>query len=70
MKYRYLIGLIYIRPLPFNAALCICFLLPPVFCCCPCDSRYVYIAPNGIAYAPTGNVAPPRMCEHSEQCYA
>ncbi len=47
--------------------LLLCFLVPPVFCCCPCDTRYVYIAPNGIAYMPTGMVAPPRMCE---QCYA
>ena len=50
-----------------NAAVCICFCAGFWYCCCPCDTRYVYIAPNGIAYMPTGMVAPPRMCE---QCYA
>ena len=49
------------------AGLCLCLCIPPVFCCCPCDTRYVYMAPNGVAYMPTGMVAPPRMCE---QCYA
>ena len=46
-----------------NAGLCLCFCLPPCWCCCPCDKRYVYIAPNGVAYMPTGMVAPPRTCE-------
>jgi len=37
----------------------------PALCapfCCPCDSRNVYVAPNGVKYVASGQVVPINDC--------
>merc|ERR1719362_115759 len=35
----------------------IAIFLVPCVCCCPCDTRQVYLAPTGTKYLPDGRVA-------------